>query len=430
MIQELKQNVQTELAIAREMVRFCAHKSQASPDELALVKEAISSLAARTKLINNSLVGLTRAISLAKPLTSNDRVLPLEKVTVASVKDSVILRRGDKNKYLEELSISEQLLKKLKNHNIIKKEEQSFYRTTNSYARLANRFFLPLSDRLLSEGNFKSLNTDLRKGNINVLTPTYVSMMFLTTLLSLAFGVVLFLFFMFFSISLAPPAIVLYEGGIISRLGILFGLLIAPALVTFSALYIYPSSEAKSIARKIDSELPFVVIHMGSIAGSGIEPTQIFKIVGLSKEYPATRSEIRKLLNQLNIYGYDLITALRNVARMTSSQRLSELLNGLSTTVNSGGDLKTFFEKRAETLLLNYRLEREKFTKVAETFMDIYISVVIATPMILLLLLIMISVAQVNVGLDISVLTFLIIGAVALVNVVFLWLLSMKQPTY
>lgn len=430
MIEELVQNIETELAIAHEVSRFSMQKNQLPPEESSLVDQAIGSLQQRIKLINNSLIDLTKAISLAKPLGPTERVLPLERVTIPSAQEELILRPADKNKYLEELSISDQLLKRLRKHAVIHEKTETFYRPSSGYAQLANRFFLPFSERLLQEKSFKDLNIDLRKSNINLLSTTYVSMMLLTTALACVLGVGLIFFLLFFSFSLDPFGIVVYEGGIISRLGLLAGAFLAPPLLVFVAMYLYPSSEAKSIARKIDSELPFVVIHMGSIAGSGIEPTQIFKIVGLSREYPTTRAEIRKLMNQINIYGYDLITALRNVARMTPSARLAELLNGLGTTIASGGDLETFFEKRAETLLLSYRLEREKFTKVAETFMDIYISLVIATPMILLLLLIMISIAKISIGLNINALTFLIIGAVAIVNVVFLWLLSLKQPAY
>ncbi len=169
---------------------------------------------------------------------------------------------------------------------------------------------------------------------------------------------------------------------------------------------------------------------MGSISGSGVEPTQIFRIVGLSKEYPHTKGEIRKVINQINVYGYDLITALKNIARITPSQKLSELLGGMASAITSGGNMRTFFEKRAETLLLNYRIERENFTKVAETFMDLYISIVIATPMILLLLLVMISVSGIGVGLGVNQMTLLIIFIVAIVNIVFLWILSIRQPSY
>ena len=114
----------------------------------------------------------------------------------------------------------------------------------------------------------------------------------------------------------------------------------------------------------------------------------------------------------------------------TPSGKLSELLNGMSVTITSGGDIKTFFEKRAESLLLQYRLEREKFAKTAETFMDIYISVVIAAPMILLMLLVMMAVSGLQSGFSINQMTIAIIGIVAIVNIVFLTFLHLNQPEY
>ena len=169
---------------------------------------------------------------------------------------------------------------------------------------------------------------------------------------------------------------------------------------------------------------------MSAISGSGISPVEIFKIIGLSREYKYLRKEIRKVLNQINIYGYDLVTALNNVARNTPSEKLAELFLGLSTTINSGGSLKEFFEKRSETLLNEYRLEREKYTKLAETFMDIYISVIIAAPMILMLLLIMISLSKISIGFTPFQITLLIIMVIALINTVFLIFLKIKQPAY
>jgi flagellar protein FlaJ len=430
MIQELRANVETELSIAQEMARFCAQRSRLPVNEQGSVDQALRSLQQRIKLINNSLDELTRAISLAKPLGKKERTLALESVTLPQTQQTLILRPRDKTRYLEELSISDQLLKRLKKHAVIEEKPETFYRASNAYARISNKLFLTLSEKLAESTVFKDLNLDLRKSNASVLVTTYISMLLFSTVVACGVGVLLFFFFMFFQITLDPLGFAVYEGSLLSRAWVLLAALLLPPILAFILFYFYPSSEAKSIARRIDSELPFIVIHMGSIAGSGIEPTQIFKIVGLSREYPNTRGEIRKLLNQINVYGYDLVTALRNVAQLTPSLRLGELLNGLGTTISSGGDLKTFFEKRAETLLLGYRLERERFTKVAETFMDIYISLVIATPMILLLLLVMISVAQINIGLNINALTFLIIGIVAVVNIIFLWLLSIKQPSY
>ena len=135
-------------------------------------------------------------------------------------------------------------------------------------------------------------------------------------------------------------------------------------------------------------------------------------------------------MNQINLYGYDLVTALNNASKSAPSKKLAELFSGLSTTITSGAKLSEFFEKRAESLLISYRLEREKYTQLAETFMDIYISVVIAAPMILLLLLIMLSITGAGATFTPWQISFLIVGGVALLNVVFLWFLQIKQPTY
>jgi flagellar protein FlaJ len=132
----------------------------------------------------------------------------------------------------------------------------------------------------------------------------------------------------------------------------------------------------------------------------------------------------------LNIYGYDLVTALNNVSKNTPSERLAELLNGLSTTIHSGGGLPEFFNQRSETLLATYRLDREKYTKTAETFMDIYISLVIATPIILILLLVMIGVSGIQIGFSPTQMSLMIILIIALVNISFLGVLHVKQPKY
>mgnify|MGYP001588457759 FL=1 len=290
--------------------------------------------------------------------------------------------------------------------------------------------FLNKSIEYINKGYFRSLAIQIKKANLDVLLESYVAMMILTSLLSFAVGIFLVIFLLFFSIGFVWPIVSFYEGSILLRLVKVIGLIIIVPAATFFALYIYPSTERSSIARRIDQELPFAVIHMSAISGSGIEPSEIFKIIGLTREYPALRREIRKVLNQINLYGYDLVTALNNVSKSTPSEKLSELFGGLSTTIYSGGSLQTFFEKRAETLLISYRLEREKFTKVAETFMDIYISVVIAAPMILMLLLIMISVSGISVGFGPGQISLLIILVISLMNILFLAFLHVKQPSY
>ena len=79
---------------------------------------------------------------------------------------------------------------------------------------------------------------------------------------------------------------------------------------------------------------------------------------------------------------------------------------------------------------MDYRLEREKYTKVAETFMDIYISIVIAAPMILMLLLIMISISGFALPFPPNQMALIIVLIIGLINMIFIGVLQVKQPTY
>lgn len=430
MIEELKQNVAMEAKMAVELQAIFSRMDYASTAEINLMNEVINSMQKRIKILNNSIPELLKDVSLAQKLYEPAKG-NIAQLSLGRKKSEVVaINVKDKNQFLKEVRISEDLIKKLKKRKVIPEATSQVKRRAGMYARLSNSLFLGISNKWIARGNFQPMLRDLRKSNLNVLGATYISMMIFTTILSFFVGILAFAFFMTFSVSPVMPIITAYSGSYLTRFLNVSWLIIAVPLITALSLYFYPGTERKSLAKRIDQELPFVVVHMGSISGSGIEPLEIFKIIGLGKEYPYTGKEVAKLVNQINLYGYDLVTALVTVSKTTPSLKLAELLSGLATTINTGGDMKLFFEKRAETLIVEYRLEREKFTKIAETFMDIYISVIIATPMILLLLLIMISVSGASVGLGITQMTVLIILLVAGANMLFLFFLHLKQPSY
>ncbi|MEK6915953.1 MAG: type II secretion system F family protein [Nanoarchaeota archaeon] len=336
----------------------------------------------------------------------------------------------EKSEFLKSLNIDSQLLGKVKKKQKEKKKELDNFKSGNWYGRLSNRAFLKLSQNLIDKGSFKSLVLDVRKSNLSILSTTYLSMMFFSTIISIMAGILVVIIMMFLKVDLLDLSLSLYSGSYFSRLIEIFWIPIAFPVITFAFFYFYPSAEKRSISQKINQEIPFVVIHMASISGSGIEPVELFKIVATSREYKFAGSEFRKIINQTNFYGYDLSTALRNVSLSSPSLKFSELLNGMAITINSGGDMRKFFEKRAESLLLEYRLEREKANKSAETFMDLYISIVIATPMIMVMLLVILSVSKISTGFNTSQMTTAIIGLVAIVNILFMTFLHIKQPEY
>lgn len=437
MIEELRKNIESQKGMLRELSNYNSKIDLIQGPEKKIYIQAVESLKRRMKLVNNAIPGILKTVSVAKKLPKETKKI-LRKSNIEEVKYNgreknidVALQKKDKARFLKELRITENLFSKIKKkEKIDEKEKFREFKSSRGYLKLSNKYFLKTAIDLVKKGYFKNLALDLKKGNFEVLLETYVAMMLFSTLISIFFGIGLVIFLLFFNISLFFPFITFYEGDILFRFLKIFWIVLAAPVLTFLSIYVYPSTEKKSLAWKIDQELPFAVIHMSSISGSGIAPSEIFKIIGLSREYPSLGREIRKVLNQINLYGYDLVTALTNASKSASSQKLAELFSGLATTISTGGDLTEFFDKRAQSLLLQYRLEREKFSKIAETFMDIYISVVIAAPMILMLLIMMISITGTQVGLSLTQISFLIIAVIALINIIFLFILNLKQPSY
>lgn len=429
MIEELNKNIEAEITIIREINEFFDEYVKSSVADKTLYADIIKSLIRRFRIVSDTIPEILDIVVPVKKL--DQKIAPEIRTETIHARDvNVALFEKGKTNYLKELDISEDLLNKLKKKGLKKEKVVLEFKKAGSYGKIANKLFFDYSRKIVDSGSLKSLILNIKKSNVNILSTTYISMMLFTILISFVVGVFFMTFLIFFKIGFISPYFELYQGSYLLRILKLIWIPLAFPLFAGMSFYFYPGAEMKSLGKRIDSELPFVLIHMGSISGSGIEPLEILKIIGASKEYKYAGKEIRKIINQTNIYGYDLSTALRNVALSTPSVKFSELLNGIGVAISSGGSMQKFFEKRAESLLLEYRLEREKSTKSAETFMDLYISIVIATPMILLMILVMISVAGIQTGFSPDGLTVAVIGIVAIVNILFLTFLHLKQPVY
>jgi len=426
--EKFKKIISKENGIVKELNSlFNYFKDVKNIEEKKMVSFQITSLKNSLRETNESIAKALGGISLAKPLYSQEK--PSEK-NIEQKESEFPKSSIKKNKLMNGITLSElekETLKRLKRKE--KKIIERKLKKPNKYVKISNRVFSNFSRSLLDKKIFLTLKRDLIKTNLQFIPASYISVILFTTLFSAIIGLFVFLFFLFFNLGAELPIISLVTENIWIRLLKVFWILFAIPIGTFLIMYFYPSVEKKFAEGKINQELPFATIHMASISNSMVEPSKIFSIIISTNEYPYLEKEFTKLMNEINIYGYDLVSALRNVAFNSPSAKLTELFKGLATTINSGGDLPGFFDKRAQSLLFEYRLEREKYTKFAETFMDIYISVVIAAPMILMLLLIMMKISGLGISLSTSLITLIMVLGVSIINIVFLTFLHLKQPS-
>jgi len=409
-----------------------------SLEEKKLLNEAITSLKNQLRIINNSITELLKNVSFYKKIPESKEIKEEKIIQInytplySDERVSLVITDKDREDFLENLRRSNLTINKLKKEYSVKKELPTFGKP-NLYAKISNKFFRETSNKLISKGYFLKLNKELRKINSPFILNTYVSMILFSVLLSFIFSIFILVFLIFFDVSLVYPFIKFLpneEKNFLRLIKHVWLIIIIPFL-TGLLMYFYPASQRKNLGSKIDRELPFLTIHMSAIANSGIEPSNIFKIILNSSDYPYSNIEFRKIINLINFHGKDLVSALKDTAHSSPSKKLKEFLESFATTITSGGDLRNFLAKHSENMLFDYKIEMEKYIKVSEIFMNIYISIVVAAPTILLTLLIILESTGATtsfLGLTSEILNLLIILIIVLLNLIFLAFLKIKQP--
>jgi len=269
----------------REISSYSKRAKYAVGSERELLEQAIKSLKNSIKLINDSLPDLLNSLTVVKRLPgkseSGENKINLEKIVFkrASSDIDVTLSVQNREKFIKELSLSESAIKKLKKREIGGERFEEF-KAASGYLKLSNKIFHGKSEDLINKGYFKPLALEIKRANIEILFETYVSMILFTTLISFFVGLFLMIFFLVFDFNFGFPLISIYSGNYLIRFGEVILIPIFLPIVVFLALYYYPGTEKSSLEKSINAELPFAVIHMSAIAGSGITPAEIFKIIG------------------------------------------------------------------------------------------------------------------------------------------------------
>ncbi len=266
---------------------------------------------------------------------------------------------------------------------------------------------------------FGFLYNALRAANVKVLSNTYVNIMILSTLFVVfsSFFILVVLFFMF-----GYP---IYQ--IVLRA---FILSIISGFSCATIFYAYPFVKIKERRRNIMTNMPFGINHMAAVATSGVPPVSMFELISASREYGEIGTEVKKIVDFINIFGYDLLTAIRTVAATTPSQPFKEFLEGIVSTIETGGDLDRYLRQEADQAALTYNLERQRYNETVSTYSDIYTGLLIAAPLFFIAAMAMVNLLGGSLG-GIGVDVVMAVGAyvvIPLLNIGFLMFLQFTQP--
>lgn len=169
-------------------------------------------------------------------------------------------------------------------------------------------------------------------------------------------------------------------------------------ILTVVLLLFYPYQKASGRKKNIDSNLPFVLTHMGAVAESGVPPYVIFRLIAEFEEYGEVSEEMKKIVRNMEQFGINPIKAVKEVAERTPSDDLKQALLGFTTTTESGGDIKLYLKNAGQQALFEWRMKRERFLQQLSAYAEFYTGILIAAPLFIIALFSVMSMISTEMG--------------------------------
>jgi len=249
--------------------------------------------------------------------------------------------------------------------------------TLVSYGKFAHRILHNFVQPILKY--FEDLTPYLRKADLSLNIGAYVSAMLLSTIIVFVsvFGVLVFVYPVLSKLSIfqgIPYSLFIIIASLLSMFG------------TFFAFWLYPSFKTSERKRKIENGLPAAVDTMATIAGTGVPPAVIFWSLVEYRRHGEISREAEKILNDLELFGLDLVAALQRAALRSPSPSLSEMLWKMIATIRTGGDLKDYLYIEGTKLRERERRKIEASIESLGMIAEIYITVLILAPVFIIVM--------------------------------------------
>ena len=244
--------------------------------------------------------------------------------------------------------------------------------------------------------NYLSLRNDLISARFKTPFEVYLSTAYVS---AIVVGLVFAFIIGIISWALQLPALIKYKGAVpdavaaLSPYSILIGTIIITIFsllvfggLTYLAFILYPGLEAGNRRRNIDASLPYAINYITSMSTAGITPAEVFRLLGSSTIYGQSAVEARYIAREIDIFGRDLIDALRLVSASTPSRRMKEFLQGTMASVASGGNITEYFRTKAEQYALENRQTQKMFLETLALVSESYVTAMVAGTLFLIIL--------------------------------------------
>lgn len=146
-----------------------------------------------------------------------------------------------------------------------------------------------------------------------------------------------------------------------------------------------PVSLARRRRRKIDSVITIASGFFATMASADVPIDIIIRDLGESRQYGEISNECRSIWIRSELFGVDIISSIKESIKNSPSMRFSEFLQGIVTSVNSGGDLKQYFIEKANQFQGELSTLIKQNSNSMSVLAESFVTVGVAFPLILLI---------------------------------------------
>jgi flagellar protein FlaJ len=214
---------------------------------------------------------------------------------------------------------------------------------------------------------FENLGKRLRKAGMEVSLRMYLSMSILTFIIALfvSYPLALGIFWLFYArFPVWEPIIV----GIIIPLIVILG------------FYYYPSYVAGDRKRALESSLPTASSFLAAMASAGVSPDKAFLALANENINLEISQEAENITRNIEILGYDLLSALELAAENSPSKIYAAFLEGLVSVITSGGDLTSYLSNETKSLMREKIREEKEFIEGLGVVAELFLVIGVVTP--------------------------------------------------
>lgn len=149
-----------------------------------------------------------------------------------------------------------------------------------------------------------------------------------------------------------------------------------------------PASKAASRKREINVTLPHAIMFLYALTSGGMNVIEAMRSLADAEDaYGEISREFQRIVEDMETFGTDLPSALRNAREATPSKGFEQFLDDMLTVTDTGGDLTSFFGSESNRYLTQARNEQEDLIEFLSLIAEMYITLLVAGPLFLIILL-------------------------------------------